>query len=199
MLLNGLNWENNAFFDSFFNFSPREQKKCSFSADVFWIPPTFSPLTPLHYSRFGSLRLPRGLLRPPLGHPRGDPGLRSGLHSPRSRLHDPSLLSFRFVRSEKSFGIQKSLWERAFFLFSRRKKKESKNAYYSHWHIWIHKWKFVFVLNTSLFFFLFVYFCSNLEKVQTKRHRKNKLVLIIHIKAPNSLVVCAWSHRSSLS
>mgnify|MGYP006975742616 CR=1 FL=1 len=31
MLLNGLNWENNEFFDSFFNFSPREQKKCSFS------------------------------------------------------------------------------------------------------------------------------------------------------------------------
>ena len=127
MLLNGLNWENNAFFDSFFNFSPREQKKCySFSADVFWIPPTFSPLTSLHYSRFGSLRLLRGLLRPPLGHPRGDPGLRSGLHSPRSRLHDPSLLSFRFVRSEKSFGIQKTSAENELSFFCSRGEKNKK-------------------------------------------------------------------------
>ena len=166
MLLNGLNWENNAFFDSFFNFSPREQKKCySFSADVFWIPPTFSPLTTLHYIRFGSLRLPRGLLRPPLGHPRGDPGLRSGLHSPRSRLHDPSLLSFRFVRSEKSFGIQKSLWEREFFLFSRRKKKKIARTLTilqilaRFWVFWAKKTVVrtvkILVLRGSFFFFSF--------------------------------------------
>ena len=125
MLLNGLNWENNAFFDSFFNFSPREQKKCySFSADVFWIPPTFSPLTSLHYSRCGSLRLPRGAVtssaRPPQRGPR--PSLRTpqpSLQTPRPFTPFVPFRSFRkVVRDPK-----KSFENEAFFCSLVGKKK----------------------------------------------------------------------------
>ena len=124
MLLNGLNWENNAFFDSFFNFSPREQKKCySFSADVFWIPPTFSPLTSLHYSRFGSLRLPREAVtssaRPPQRGPR--PSLRTpqpSLQTPRPFAPFVPFRSFRkVVRYPK-----KSLRTSIFSVLSSKKK-----------------------------------------------------------------------------
>ena len=131
MLLNGLNWENNAFLDSFFNFSPREQKKCySFSADVFWIPPTFSPLTSLHYSRCGSLRLPRGAVtssaRPPQRGPR--PSLRTpqpSLQTPRPFAPDSATFrSFHFVPFvPKSLSGSKKVREnQTFFLFSRKKK-----------------------------------------------------------------------------
>ena len=40
--------------------------------------------------------------------PEGTPAFAPDSTALRSRLHDPSLLSFRFVRSEKSFGIQKT-------------------------------------------------------------------------------------------
>ena len=133
MLLNGLNWENNAFFDSFFNFSPREQKKCySFSADVFWIPPTFSPLTSLHYSRFGSLRLPRRAVTSSARPPQRGPDLRSGLHSPSLQTSRPfaPFVPFRSFRKVVRYP-KKSLRTSIFSVLSSEKKKESKNASYS--------------------------------------------------------------------
>ena len=125
MLLNGLNWENNAFFDSFFNFSPREQKKCySFSADVFWIPPTFSPLTSLHYSRFGSLRLPRGAVTSSARPPQRGP--RPSLRTPQPFAPDSTTLrSFRSVSFvPKSRSVSKKVFENEHFFCSLVGKKK---------------------------------------------------------------------------
>ena len=125
MLLNGLNWENNAFLDSFFNFSPREQKKCySFSADVFWIPPTFSPLTSLHYSRFGSLRLPRGAVTSSARPPQRGP--RPSLRTPQPFAPDSTTLrSFRSVSFvPKSRSVSKKVFENEHFFCSLVGKKK---------------------------------------------------------------------------
>ena len=127
MPLNGLNWENNAFSDSFFNFSPREQKKCSFSADVFWIPPTFSPLTSLHYSRFGSLRLPRGAVtssaRPPQRGPR--PSLRTPQPSLQTTRPFAPFVPFRSFRKVVRYP-KKSLRTSIFSVLSSEKKKNQR-------------------------------------------------------------------------
>ena len=137
MPLNGLNWENNAFFDSFFNFSPREQKKCySFSADVFWIPPTFSPLTPLHYSRFGSLRLPRGAVESGAkATPEGSPAF-----APDCTALAPDSTALRSFRSvsfvPKSRSVSKKVFENEHFFCSLvgKKKKRIKERFLSSYH-----------------------------------------------------------------
>ena len=126
--LNGLNWENNAFFDSFFNFSPREQKKCySFSADVFWIPPTFSPLTSLHYSRFGSLRLPRGAVTSSARPPQ-----RTLAFAPDSTALAPDSTTLRSFRSvslvPKSRSVSKKVFENEHFFCSLVVKKKNQRT-----------------------------------------------------------------------
>ena len=88
----GLKWENTRSLQHFLFFSPREQKNAIRSlrrfldpSDVFFT--HFTPLQSLRVATSGA----------------------EGCYVLRSRLHDPSLLSFRSVRFEKSFGIQKSL------------------------------------------------------------------------------------------
>ena len=61
--------------------------------------------------------------------PQRGPRLRSGLSAPLcSRLHDPSLLTRRSVRSEKSWDPKKSFENKRFFCSLVRKKKVSKNS-----------------------------------------------------------------------
>ena len=112
----GLNWENTRSLAHFSFFSPREQKKCySFSHTFFGSLRRF--LHSLHSTTVapGRYVFRYGLLRPPLGHPRGDPGLAPDSAALRSRLRDPPLLPFRSVRCEKSFGIQKSVSRTSIF------------------------------------------------------------------------------------
>ena len=129
-VLKGLIWENTRSLQRFLFFSPREQKKCySFSQTFFGSLRRF--LHSLHSTPVASGRYvwSVGLLRPPLRPPlKGTPAFASDSTALRSRLHDPSLLSFRSGGFEKSFGIQKSLSRTSIFLFSRHKKKVAKNV-----------------------------------------------------------------------
>ena len=99
------------FFATFFIFFSSRTEKCySFSQTFFGSLRRF--LHSLHSTPVASVRYvwSGGLLRPPLRPPlKGTPAFAPDFTTLRSRLHDPSLLSFRSVRFEKSFGIQKSL------------------------------------------------------------------------------------------
>ena len=92
--------------------------------------------------RVGSLRLTfRGAESLTFGTPRGDPRLTPDSLRPstpdsttvRSRLHNPPLLSRRYVRSEKSSGSEK-VFENEGFLCSLVLKKSSQERYVFHSH-----------------------------------------------------------------
>ena len=112
------------FFATFFIFFSSRTEKCSFSKDVFWIPPTFSPLTSLHYSRFGSLRLPRGAVTSSARPPQRGP--RPSLRTPQPLAPDSTTLrSFRSVSFvPKSRSVSKKVFENEHFFCSLVGKKK---------------------------------------------------------------------------
>ena len=64
--------------------------------------------------------------------PQRGPRLRSGLSAPlRSRLHDPSLLTRRSVRSEKSWDPKKSFENKRFFCSLVKKKSQQELLVFS--------------------------------------------------------------------
>ena len=114
------------FFLSFFIFfSSRTEKRIIVLSDVFWIPPdVFSAhFTPVATGRYV---FRYGLLRPPLGHPRGDPGLAPDSTALRYRLRDPSLLPLRSLRKVVRDPKKSSRTNR--FSVLSEEKKVSKNV-----------------------------------------------------------------------
>ena len=118
---NGLNWENTRSLLHFLYFSPREHQKCFRSLRRFLDP---SDVFSTHSTPVASGRyvFRYGLLRPPRGHPRGDPGLAPDSAALRFRLRDPSLLPFRSFRKVVR-DPKKSFENEHFFCSLERKKK----------------------------------------------------------------------------
>ena len=104
---NGLNWENTRSLLHFLIFLLENIKNAFVLSDVFWIPPTFSPLTPLQSLRVATSSA-TGCYVLREATPKGDPGLAPDSAALRFRLRDPSLVTFRsfrkVVRDPKKFS-----------------------------------------------------------------------------------------------
>ena len=124
----GLKWENTRSFCHFlYFFSSRTEKRIIVLSDVFCLPPdVFSAhFTPVATGRYV---FRYGLLRPPLGHPRGDPGLAPDSTALRYRLRDPSLLPLRSLRKVVRDPKKSSRTNRFSVLSEEKKKTERKNV-----------------------------------------------------------------------
>ena len=124
IVLNGLIWENTRSLQHFLFFSPREQKKCySFSQTFFGSLRRF--LHSLHSLRVATSGA-EGCYVLRFGHPKGDPGLRSGLHSPPLQTPRPFAPFVPFRSFRKVVRDPKKSFENEHFFCSLVIKKKKK-------------------------------------------------------------------------
>ena len=123
---NGLNWENTRSLKHFCFFSLENRKSVYVLSDVFWIPPTLFPPTPLQSLRVATSSA-TGCYVLREATPKGDPGLAPDSAALRFRLHDPSLLPFRSFRKVVR-DPKKSSRTNRFSVLSEEKKKDRKNV-----------------------------------------------------------------------
>ena len=119
ILSNGLNLENKAFLQSFFVFFSSRTEKTQFVLCRRFLSP--SDVFSTHFTPLQSLQVAtssaKGCYVLRSATPKGPRPL---LRTPQPFTPDSTTLA-SFVRYEKSFGIQKSLWERELMFIPRKK------------------------------------------------------------------------------